>query len=92
MVGDTRSKEDPNEPGRKGQWMTAMGGYIKSYMLGLDADIYSDSNYTNEGMQRDTSPASLAGYKTFASDAHFKISTWAAETKRRAGRQAATGT
>jgi hypothetical protein len=76
MVGETGSREDPNVPGRKGQWMTDMEAYIKSYMPGLYADVYFDTNYSNDGMQLDTSSSSLDGYNTFANDPYFDNTNW----------------
>ena len=82
MVGETASVEDRSAPGRKGQWMIDMQAYIKSHMPGLYAVVYFDSNYNNDGMQLDTSPSSLAGYKSLANDLYFTVSTWPSGSKR----------
>jgi hypothetical protein len=73
LVGETGSVEDPYTPGRKGQWMTAMGSYIKAYMPGLYALVYFDLAASGAGWNLDTSTSSMNGFKTFASDPYFNI-------------------
>lgn len=74
MVAETGSVEDPNTPGRKGQWMTDMGNYAKTYMPGLYAIVYFDLSYNGADWNLDTSTSSLDGFKAFANDSYFNIS------------------
>jgi hypothetical protein len=71
MVGETGTVEDPNTPGRKGQWMIDMEKYAKTYMPGLYALNYFDMS--SGGWNLDTSTSSMDGYKTFANDPYFDI-------------------
>jgi hypothetical protein len=75
LVGETGSVEDPYTAGRKGQWMTAMGSYAKTYMPGLYAIVYFDKAYNGTGWNLDTSTSSMNGFKSFASDPYFRIAT-----------------
>jgi hypothetical protein len=73
MVGETGSVEDPNTPGRKGQWMVDMGNYAKTYMPGLYALVYFDATYSTGNWTLDSSTSSLDGFKSFANDPYFNI-------------------
>jgi hypothetical protein len=75
LVGETGSQEDPYTAGRKGQWMTAMGTYAKTYMPGLYALVYFDKPFSGANWNLDSSTSSMNGFKTFASDAYFRIPT-----------------
>lgn len=72
MVAETGSVEDPNTPGRKGQWMIDMGNYAKTYMPDLYAIVYFDLNGTG-AYNLDTSTTSMAGFRSFASDPYFNV-------------------
>jgi hypothetical protein len=73
MVGETGSVEDPNTPGRKGQWMIEMGNYAKTYMPGLYAIVYFDLAYAGIAWNLDSSTSSMNGFKAFANDPYFEI-------------------
>jgi hypothetical protein len=75
LVGESGSVEDPYTAGRKGQWMTAMGTYIKTYMPGLYALVYFDKPFSGAGWNLDSSTSSMNGFRTFANDAYFRIAT-----------------
>jgi hypothetical protein len=75
LVGETGSVEDPYTAGRKGQWMTAMGNYIKTYMPGLYALVYFDKPFSGAAWNLDSSTSSMNGFKSFANDPYFKIPT-----------------
>ena len=73
LVAESGSVEDPSTPGRKGQWMTAMGNYAKTYMPGLYALVYLDVTLSNANWSLATSTSSMNGYKSFANMPYFKI-------------------
>jgi hypothetical protein len=73
QIGESGSVEDPNTPGRKGQWMTDMGTYAKTYMPGLYALVYFDQAANNATWSLDSSTSSLNGYRSFASDPYFNV-------------------
>jgi Glycosyl hydrolase family 26/Ig domain of plant-specific actin-binding protein len=73
IVGETGSLEDTSTPGRKGQWMIAMGNYAKTYMPGLYGIVYFDLAHNGEGFNLDTSTSSMDGFKSFANDSYFKV-------------------
>jgi hypothetical protein len=73
IVGETGSVEDPNTPGRKGQWMIDMGKYAKTYMPGLYAIVYFDLAHDGANFALDTSTSSMNGFKSFANDPYFNI-------------------
>jgi Glycosyl hydrolase family 26 len=75
LVGETGSVEDPYTAGRKGQWMTAMGTYIKTYMPGLYALVYFDKPFSGANWNLDSSTSSMNGFKSFANDPYFRIPT-----------------
>ena len=75
LVGETGSQEDPLTPGRKGQWMVAMGNYAKTYMPGLYALVYFDQAFSGAGWNLDSSTSSMDGFKSFANDPYFNIPT-----------------
>ncbi len=73
LVGESGSVEDPNTPGRKGQWMIAMGNYAKTYMPGLYALVYFDQAFSNAAWNLNSSTSSMDGYKSFANDPYFNV-------------------
>jgi hypothetical protein len=73
MVGETGSVEDPNTPGRKGQWMMDMGNYAKTYMPGLYAILYFDLAYSTGDWSLDSSTSAMDGFKSFANDPYFNV-------------------
>jgi hypothetical protein len=75
LVGETGSQEDPYTAGRKGQWMVAMGSYIKTYMPGLYALVYFDQAFSGAAWNLDSSTSSMDGFKSFANDPYFNIPT-----------------
>jgi hypothetical protein len=75
LVGETGSQEDPYTAGRKGQWMIAMGNYIKTYMPGLYALVYFDQAFSGAAWNLDSSTSSMDGFKSFANDPYFNIPT-----------------
>jgi hypothetical protein len=75
LVGETGSQEDPLAAGRKGQWMVAMGNYIKTYMPGLYALVYFDQAFSGAAWNLDSSTSSMDGFKSFANDPYFNIPT-----------------
>ena len=75
LVGETGSQEDPLTPGAKGQWMIAMGNYIKTYMPDLYALVYFDQAFSGAAWNLDSSTASMDGFKSFANDPYFNIPT-----------------
>jgi hypothetical protein len=75
LVGETGSVEDPNSAGRKGQWMIAMGNYVKTYMPGLYALVYFDQAFSGAAWNLDSSTSSMDGFKSFANDPYFNIPT-----------------
>ena len=85
LVGESGSVEDPNTPGRKGQWMTDMGNYAKTYMPGLYAIVYFDCG--NAAWNLDTSTSSMDGFRSFANDPYFTIPNQYKEARVRADRR-----
>jgi Glycosyl hydrolase family 26 len=73
LVAETGSLEDPNSPGRKGQWMIDMGSYAKTYMPDLYAIVYFDAAYNGKNWNLDSSTSSMNGFKTFAHDPYFNV-------------------
>jgi hypothetical protein len=75
LVPETGSQEDPLTAGRKGQWMVAMGNYVKTYMPGLYALVYFDQAFSGAAWNLDSSTSSMDGFKSFANDPYFNIPT-----------------
>jgi hypothetical protein len=77
VVPEVGSVEDASNATHKGQWMQNMAASIKNDFPDLRMLLYFDSDLTStEGVnwRIDTSPSSVAGFKTLAQDPYFNPS------------------
>ncbi len=78
MIAENAAMEDPDQPGRKAQWITSSQQLIKSIYPRIQAVMYFDNLYTKGGYtytwQVDTSQSSYNAYRAMGADPYFSPS------------------